>query len=52
MTSLPRPLWTGEARTPRAGWRADVTVFDPKDGRGSGDFERPREYPAGSSTSS
>jgi N-acyl-D-amino-acid deacylase len=48
MTSLPASRFGLEKRgLLKAGWRADVTVFDPKAVADRATFERPREYPAG-----
>jgi len=48
MTSLPASRFGLEKRgIIRSGWRADVTVFDPKTVADRATFERPREYPAG-----
>jgi len=48
MTSLPASRFGLEKRgLLKAGWRADVTVFDPKTVADRATFERPREYPAG-----
>lgn len=48
MTSLPAARFGLEKRgLLRTGWRADVTVFDPKTVADRATFERPREYPVG-----
>jgi N-acyl-D-aspartate/D-glutamate deacylase len=48
MTSLPASRFGLEKRgLLKTGWRADVTVFDPKAVADRATFERPREYPAG-----
>jgi N-acyl-D-amino-acid deacylase len=48
MTSLPAARFGLEKRgLLRRGWRADVTVFDPKTVADRATFDRPREYPAG-----
>jgi N-acyl-D-amino-acid deacylase len=48
MTSLPAARFGLEKRgLLKTGWRADVTVFDPKTVADRATFERPREYPAG-----
>jgi N-acyl-D-aspartate/D-glutamate deacylase len=48
MTALPASRFGLEERgLLKVGWRADVTVFDPKTVDDRATFERPREYPAG-----
>jgi N-acyl-D-amino-acid deacylase len=48
MTSLPASRFGLEKRgLLKAGWHADVTVFDPRTVADRATFERPREYPAG-----
>jgi len=48
MTALPASRFGLEKRgLLKVGWRADVTVFDPKTVDDRATFERPREYPAG-----
>jgi N-acyl-D-amino-acid deacylase len=48
MTSLPASRFGLEKRgLLKPGWRADVTVFDPKTVADRATFERPRVYPAG-----
>ena len=48
MTSLPAARFGLEKRgLLRRGWRADVTVFNPRTIADRATFEHPREYPAG-----
>jgi len=48
MTSLPAARFGLEKRGMlKRGWRADVTVFDPKTVADRATFEKPRQYPQG-----